>query len=79
MIIETEVELGTEYEDVITGFRGIATSYVRYITGCDQVCLDPGMDKDGNRGKTYYVDVNCLRIPEKNPRRIELPMTFMPW
>lgn len=57
MIIETNIELGQEYEDALTGFRGIATGYVTYITGCDQVCLDPGMGSDGKRLNSRYVDI----------------------
>ena len=78
MIIETNIDLGVEYECVITGFRGVATAFVTYISGCDQVCLDPGMDKEGNRGKIHYVDVNSLRLPLTNPKsKIVLPDTFV--
>lgn len=46
-----EIELGARYRDRITGFTGIATGIVRYISGCNQVLLVPAA-KDGNELKT---------------------------
>lgn len=42
-------ELGFTYVDRITGFTGVATGHVRYITGtaCNQVFLTPRVDADG--------------------------------
>lgn len=44
------IQLGKTYKDVITGFSGIAMSKVEYLTGCDQVGLNPGMLPDGKLG-----------------------------
>jgi len=33
------VELGGEYRDKITGYQGICTGYVRYLTGCNQALI----------------------------------------
>lgn len=38
--------LGNTYKDKITGFIGIATGYVEYISGCNQVLIAPE-SKDG--------------------------------
>lgn len=40
-------ELGRKYKDKITGFEGVATGYVRYLTGCNQVLLAPAVDSTG--------------------------------
>jgi len=36
-----KIKLGTTYEDRITGFVGVATGFVEYISGCNQVLLAP--------------------------------------
>jgi hypothetical protein len=35
------IELGKNYTDKITGFNGVATGWVTYISGCNQVLLQP--------------------------------------
>ena len=34
-------EMGVQVEDVITGFKGTVTGYVKYITGCNQYLVSP--------------------------------------
>lgn len=36
--------LGATYKDRITGFTGVATGHVVYITGCNQTLLAPAAD-----------------------------------
>jgi hypothetical protein len=40
------ITLGQKYKDKITGFEGIATGYVKYISGCNQALLAPSVSKD---------------------------------
>lgn len=40
------IELGYTYTDTLTGFTGIATGHVRYITGCNQVLVQPRASGD---------------------------------
>lgn len=69
------VEFGRLYEDDITGFRGKCTGFVRYISGCDQVLLQPGLDKDGKlqKGEWYdddrLIDVEVQERVERTSRR----------
>lgn len=35
------INLGNTYQDKITGFQGVATGHVHYLTGCNQVLLAP--------------------------------------
>ena len=37
----SNIILGATYRDVITGFSGVATGYVKYLTGCNQVLIQP--------------------------------------
>ena len=50
-------KLGAKYKDKITGFEGIATGMVRYITGCDQVLLSPPA-KSGTKPDAEWFDKN---------------------
>lgn len=45
----------------ITGFNGIATGYVVYITGCNQVLVAPPA-KDGEHREGHWVDVARLDV-----------------
>jgi hypothetical protein len=53
--------LGNTYKDKITGFQGVAVAHVTYLTGCDQLCLQP--PAEGNDFKSsYYFDVGRLEL-----------------
>jgi hypothetical protein len=38
--------LGATYKDRITGFKGVATGYAQYISGCHQALLAPKAGTD---------------------------------
>ncbi|MBO9194366.1 hypothetical protein J5277_09635 [Rhizobium sp. 16-449-1b] len=57
-------QLGATYEDVITGFRGVATGYVQYITGCNQVLLAP---RASGELKSEWIDEQRLVIDPTFP------------
>ncbi len=42
-----KIKLGKEYTDSITGFKGVATAYIVYITGCIHIELTPKATKVG--------------------------------
>ena len=51
-----KVELGKTYKDVITGFTGVCTGRVEYITGCNQALVAPKTKKDGARITASWID-----------------------
>jgi hypothetical protein len=51
-----EIEFEREYRDRVTGFVGKCTGFCRYISGCDQVLLQPSVDKDGKRSEGIWID-----------------------
>jgi hypothetical protein len=51
-----KIELGMKYRDKISGFTGVATGYVRYITGCNQVLLGPKAKDDGTLPSSEWFD-----------------------
>ena len=52
--------LGRTYKDRLHGIQGIATHEIRYITGCNRVCLEK-LDKDGCI-QEFYFDVNMVDL-----------------
>ena len=36
-----KVKLGATAQDKATGFEGTVMGHARYLTGCDQYCLQP--------------------------------------
>ena len=53
------ITLGDTYTDRITGFRGVCTGYVTYITGCNQGLLVPPA-KDGALVEAQWFDEQRL-------------------
>ncbi len=56
------IELGKTYKDKITGFKGIATGYVQYISGCNQALLAPPVAKDGAKVEAEWFDEQRLDV-----------------
>lgn len=49
-------KLGATYIDKITGFKGVCTGYVQYITGCNQLLLAPRIKADGGLDDGRWFD-----------------------
>jgi hypothetical protein len=54
------IQLGASYQDKITGFTGVATGYVKYITGCNQALLVPRAKDDGSLTGAEWFDEQRL-------------------
>jgi hypothetical protein len=64
-----KIELGMKYRDKISGFSGVATGYVQYITGCNQVLLGPKAKDDGTLPSSQWFDEQRLEdVTEENGR-----------
>ncbi len=64
--------LGTEVEDVATGFRGMAVAFIRYINGCFHIVIQPaGLLAENNSPfpKAEFAIQGCKgpKIPELTP------------
>lgn len=62
------VEFGREYRDHITGFTGRCTGKVSYISGCDQVLLQPPVDEKGDLREGKWFDDERLVDVEAEQR-----------
>jgi hypothetical protein len=67
------IELGKTYRDKITGFEGVATGCVTYLTGCNQVLLAPRVGEDGTMRDSAWLDEQ--RLEETNHPQIKLDNT----
>lgn len=57
------VELfGFTLRDKVTGFTGVATGAVQYITGCNQVLLVPKVDEQGKLRDSQWFDEQRLEL-----------------
>lgn len=72
---EVDDWLGKTYRDKITGYQGVATGYVRYITECDQVLLAGKVGADGTV-TTLWTDIQ--RVEEVEAERIVLDNSKTP-
>lgn len=74
-----DVVLGATYRDLLTGFQGMATAVIRYITGCTQVGLCPGLNGEGKIGDSTFLDwtrlVRLTAVPVVKIRDPEAPVT----
>ena len=51
---------GCSVRDVITGFTGIVTGVVYYITGCNQALVQPRTKDDGSFVESRWFDFDRL-------------------
>lgn len=60
------IELGKTYKDKITGFSGVATGYVQYLSGCHQVLLAPPVNDKGElRGSEWFDEQRLVEGDEE--------------
>ena len=70
------IKLGATYADKITGFKGVATGYVKYLTGCNQVLLVPKCDEKGAKVSAEWFDVQ--RVAKTNDAVVKLDNSKTP-
>lgn len=56
------IHLGKTLRDRITGFKGVATGYVKYISGCNQYLIAPPLGKDGKLAESHWFDEQRLEV-----------------
>lgn len=55
-----KIELGVEKTDQVTGFTGTVTARCEYLSGCIQYCLNPRVNKDGEKQESHWFDEDRL-------------------
>lgn len=51
-----KIKLGEKYTDNITGFTGVATARIEYLTGCVHIGLQGKVKEDGSLPAAEYFD-----------------------
>jgi len=59
------IKNGLTVKDRITGFSGVVTGIVEYLTGCNQALVVPPMDKNGKIPESIWFDVQRLEVLDK--------------
>jgi len=60
-----KTELGRTYRDRITGFEGVNIGQTEYLTGCNQVLLQPkGSGDSAKRPEAEWFDIQRLEDVE---------------
>jgi len=54
--------LGRTVRDRITGFTGVVTGYVEYLTGCNQVLVVPPLAADAAWRDSQWFDVRRAEV-----------------
>jgi hypothetical protein len=63
------IEMGAEVRDTLTGFEGIALARAEYLTGCNQVFVQPRSEKDNEMKTGHWFDVE--RIEKISDRKVQ--------
>lgn len=56
--------MGLKMRDKITGFTGVVTGYVQYISGCNQMLLAPKANKEGGFVESQWFDEQRMETVE---------------
>lgn len=67
MLTNAADTLGFTFKDAITGFTGVATGFIDFISGCSQVALQPKAT-DGKMQDSQWFDVTRLEHVTDVPR-----------
>lgn len=59
------LQLGVTAIDKITGFRGIVTGLVSYLTGCNQALLTPKAKEPNEFPSGQWLDVQRLEVQDE--------------
>lgn len=63
-------DLGIGVKDIITGFEGVMTGFVYYLSGCNQALVNHKVGADGKLISAEWFDQQ--RLVETDPNKVEL-------
>lgn len=63
-----EIELGCTYKDTVTGFIGVATAHVKYLTGCDRTVLTAKYKSDHK--DTVTLNFDDLTLEKQKAKKV---------
>jgi hypothetical protein len=63
--IANMIKLGSKVKDKITGFNGVVTGFVTYLSGCNQALVVPKVGNDGAFKEAQWFDEQRLEVDMK--------------
>jgi len=70
--------LGKRVEDRVMGVVGVAESVCFDLYGCVQVCVNCGLEADGKRRESIWLDISRLKVVDENPVMLPPDWEFGP-
>lgn len=64
--------LGQEVRDKVTGFKGIITGLVSYLTGCHQALVQPRVKETGDFVDSHWFDTDRIEVVGASPMTLEI-------
>ena len=64
-------ELGVKVKDKISGFEGVVTGSVKYLSGCNQALVISKVGADGRMGEPVWFDWQRLDIVDANAIKLD--------
>ena len=61
------IKLGQKVQDAVTGFQGIVTGHVEYLTGCNQSLVQPAVKPEGDFVESRWFDDDRLSVIVAKP------------
>jgi hypothetical protein len=62
---DDQIQLGDKVRDTVTGFTGIATARVEYISGCVRYAVTPQVGEDNKMLDAQYCDWQTMVVLEE--------------
>lgn len=56
------ITLGSKVLDTVTGFTGIAESYIVHKNGCVRISIQARVDKDGKIPESSWFDIDDIEL-----------------
>lgn len=67
-----KIELGSEVQDTVSGFKGIAMARSEFLFGCTRIGVQPKVGKDGKAIDPGWFDEPQLKVL-KAPKIVQTP------
>ena len=67
-----KAKLGDKVRDTVTGYEGVITGVVDYLTGCRQCLLTAKVKKDGTIPEGRWFDIDRLQVLKAKAISIEV-------
>jgi len=63
------IELGYVVKDSVSGFKGVAVAKTKYLNGCNRICVQPEVKKDGKLPEQGWFDEPQLIVEKKKVKK----------